>query len=534
MGFGHWCVSNSVPIERPALRFLGNSLRLNILAHLTLLIVAAMMLTGIVMLKFEERDLIQGKLQIGYLLSRSLRQTIGDKLTRPGGKVDASPPLSSRRREILSLIQSAGFAGAALVDRQGIALFTSLPDGEETRMGLAAARHSLITGQTAVRFSGQTWGVLWPAHDKVTITVPVTEQKGLLGSIAVWSDLRPVYRKIRRSEKLILIYILLNTLVLISVGLYLLSRTVVNPVNRLLRLTETFEEGESLPLFPDVSENEIGQLNRALNLMLTRLDENKKELQAHILSLEQANAEIRKTQEELIMSEKLASVGRLATGIAHEIGNPMGIILGYMDLLKRGDLSPDERRDFLERAESEITRISDIIRQLLDFSRPAGGERDRVRLHELLHATIRILKPQPLMSNIQLDIAFDASRDTIWADPNQVQQVFLNIMMNAADAMSKEKRLTIETSNTEDTIRIRFKDTGSGIPEEDLGRIFDPFYTTKPPGKGTGLGLSVSHTIVRNLGGIIRAENNRGPGATLTIEMPLCSEGEDSCRRNGS
>jgi len=517
------------------LRFPGNSLRLNILANLTFLIVAAMLLISIVMVKFEERDLIQGKLQMGDLLSRSLQQMVGDELMRPGRKTYGSPSLTSKKQTILALIQRAGFEGAALVDRKGIALFTSLPDGEERKMGLAQARHSLITRQTAVRFSGQVWGVLWPAHDMMMITTPLIEQKGLLGSIAVWGDLRPIYRKIRRSEKLVLIYILLNTLVLISVGLYLLSRTVVNPVNRLLRLTETFEEGELLPLFPDAGENEIGQLNRSLNLMLSRLDENKKELQAHITSLEQANVEIRKTQEELIMSEKLASVGRLATGIAHEIGNPMGIILGYMDLLKRGDLSPDERADFLERVESEITRINDIIRQLLDFSRPAGGEPDRVRLHELLRATIRILKPQPLMSDVQLDIAFDASRDTIWADPNQVQQVLLNIMMNAADAMSQEKRLTIETSNTPDTIRIQFKDTGSGIPEEDLGRIFDPFYTTKPPGKGTGLGLSVSHKIIRNLGGIIRAENNRGTGTTITIDIPLYREGEeDSCPRNGS
>ncbi len=516
------------------MRFPGNSLRMNILAHLTLLIVAAMLLISIVMLKFEERDLIQGKLQMGDLLSRSLRQTVEDTLMRPGGKAYGFPSLTSRKREILTLIQRAGFEGAALVNQQGIALFTSRSDGEERKMGLAQARHSLITRQTAVRFSGQVWGVLWPAHDKVMITTPVVEKKRLLGSIAVWSDLRPIYRKIRRSEKLVLIYILLNTLVLISVGLYLLSRTVVNPVNRLLRLTETFEEGESLPLFPDAGKNVIGQLNRSLNLMLARLDENKKELQAHITSLEQANAEIRRTQEELIMSEKLASVGRLATGVAHEIGNPMGIILGYLDLLKGGDLSPDERADFLERAESEVTRINDIIRQLLDFSRPAGGEPVRVGLHELLGATVRILTPQPLMSDVQVDMAFDASQDTIWADPNQVQQVLLNIMMNAVDAMSQEKRLTIETSNTSDRVQIRFKDTGSGIPEEDLGRIFDPFYTTKPPGKGTGLGLSVSHTIIRNLGGTIRVENNRGAGTIMTIEMPLYVEGGNSCLRNGS
>ena len=117
-----------------------------------------------------------------------------------------------------------------------------------------------------------------------------------------------------------------------------------------------------------------------------------------------------------------------------------------------------------------------------------------------------------------------------WADPNQLQQVFLNIIMNAADAMEKEKSLTIRTFNTQGTLRIQFQDTGTGIPEEDLAGIFDPFYTTKPPGKGTGLGLSVSYTIVRGLGGTIWAQNNPGPGVTITLDIPVYQGKNDEDR----
>ncbi|HDZ23897.1 MAG TPA: HAMP domain-containing histidine kinase, partial [Desulfobacteraceae bacterium] len=141
--------------------------------------------------------------------------------------------------------------------------------------------------------------------------------------------------------------------------------------------------------------------------------------------------------------------------------------------------------------------------------------------HEVILATLKMLEPQPLMAGIEPDILLRAERDTVWADPNQLQQVFLNIIINAADAMEAEKSLVIMTSVAGNTIRIKIKDTGTGIPEKDIDGIFDPFYTTKPPGKGTGLGLSVSYTIIKELGGTIRAENNPGPGATITLDIPL-------------
>lgn len=503
------------------MRFPLHSLRISILAQLAFLIVAAMLLISVVMLSFQEHAFIEGKLEQGRLLSLALSLQFKAMRTAAAESRMGNPAKPPGTDEGSLLIRTAGFSGASLMDHTGTVFFTSGPGGGLRQKGIAQARQTLVTGKSTTRFSGQTWGVLWLASDAVIISAPVLDGRRLLGSVSVWSSLGNVYREIRRSEKLILIYILLNTLVLIFVGLYLLSRSVVNPVHKLLRITEAFRKGESPPFFPDVSENEMGQLNRSLKMMLKRLEENKDELQAHIASLEKANTQIRRTQAELIKSEKLASVGRLATGIAHEIGNPLGIILGYMDLLKRDDLSTPERQDFLGRVEAEITRINGIIRQLLDFSRPAGGEPEETSVHEVVLATLKMLEPQPLMAGIEPDIRLDAAKDTIWADPNQLQQVFLNIMMNAADAMGMEKSLTIRTSTPGNTIRIQFEDTGTGIPEEDLGGIFDPFYSTKPPGKGTGLGLSVSYTIIKGLGGIIRAENNRGPGVTITIDIPL-------------
>jgi signal transduction histidine kinase len=216
--------------------------------------------------------------------------------------------------------------------------------------------------------------------------------------------------------------------------------------------------------------------------------------------------------------------------VAHEIGNPIGIVLGYLELLKGEDLKEEGSQDFLDRIESEITRISQIIRQLLDFSRPSSSEPRKTTVHGLLTETINMLSPHPMMSRIEIRQELKATQDTIWTDPNQIKQVFLNIVMNAADAMGDAeltdndaaiKRLTITSMNAGDDIELRFTDTGTGIAKQELGHIFDPFYTTKDPGKGTGLGLSICYRIVEGLGGAIQAKSIQGKGTTIIIRIPL-------------
>ena len=386
--------------------------------------------------------------------------------------------------------------------------------------------------------------MIWFAHESVDVSAPILSEGRLTGSMAIRAGLDPIYEQLRRSESVTLLYIVVSTGILLLFGIYLLSRIIIKPIHRLLQVTETFKEGESIPPLSETERNEIGQLSRSLNLMLKRLEENKKDLQAHIASLEQANLEVKKAQAEILRSEKLASVGRLATGVAHEIGNPIGIILGYLELLKREDSSEEEKRDFLNRIESEITRINHIIRQLLDFSRSTGHEKRETPIHELITQTVNIMKPQPMTAHIETRLSFGAAQDTVWADPNQLQQVFLNIILNAADAMeqgeSSQERvssgntLTIMTRSVHESIEIRFTDTGPGIPPEALAHVFDPFFTTKEPGKGTGLGLSVCYRIIEELGGKIRAESQYGKGATIVIEIPSHPPGRNRPPSHGS
>ena len=342
-------------------------------------------------------------------------------------------------------------------------------------------------------------------------------------------------------QKIVFFYILLNTLFLALFGFYFIYRSIIRPINRLVKRAEEFKEGDTFFLTSGAEQNEFGKLSSSLNVMLRSLEDNKAELTTGIRSLEKANLELQQAQEEIIRSEKLASVGRLASGVAHEIGNPIGIVLGYLGLLKGSDLNNEEKQDFIDRIEKEISRINRTIRNLLDFSRPSKEELKAVSVHKIIGDMVDILKPQPMISDSEIFLDKGTKKDTILADPDKLKQVFLNLSMNAIDAMginqtkneSQKNTLSIQTSLTPKTkadervntskIHIEFIDNGPGIPAEDLTRIFDPFYTTKEPGKGTGLGLSVSLRIIEDIGGDIKVKSEVGKGTKIIIILPLYS-----------
>lgn len=492
-----------------------------------------MLLTNVVMVKLAERDLIQSKVQSGDLLLSALIKTVEYRMVQKKAKWVDLRSDALFARDVAQLLHSGVFGEVLFVDKQGTKAFTAGKwDGSE-KMALALSRKSLRTKERNVEFYGSTWGVVWVGHESILMSAPLLHNNRVLGGITISTSLLSTYEMLRKSEKLVIIYIALNTILFVLFGIYLLSRTVIRPVHKLLRITEEFKEGSPFPDFPDSPKDEIGQLSHSLNMMLKRLEENKGDLKEHIASLENANKEIEKARDEVIRSEKLVSVGRLATGVAHEIGNPIGIILGYLELLGGADVTKEERHDFLGRIESEIKRINEIIRELLDFSRPTSGEPRKTSVHDLITETINMLKPQPMMSHVFMEPILEAERDVVWADPNQLKQVFVNIIINSADAVPGEKEagesrgveaLTIKTANSNGRLELRFTDTGPGIKEEDLTHIFDPFYTTKEPGKGTGLGLSVSYRIIEGLGGDIRAESTLGKGATIIIDIPLYQE----------
>ena len=486
-----------------------------------------MLLINVVMVKLAERDLTQERLHTGRLLIRAVEQNLGPFVAGKTRRITEADLDVGYSKGVNRMLEDSGFSNILIINQEGKKIFATHYSLEGDEYGLVSAREALSTGIWSHHFSGTAWSVIWLSKSDVRISAPLFTEGRLFGAITVSGSLLPLYDTLRSSQIVILFYILMDTVVLVLVGYVLLSRIVVKPIDKLLKMTRTYKEGFMVPSLPESSKNEIGDLTRSLSHMLRRLDENKRELESHISSLEKANRDLRQAQDEIIRSEKLASVGRLAAGIAHEIGNPIGIILGYLDLLNSGDIPEVERKDFLNRIESEIVRVNRIIRQLLDFSRPSSGEPEKTQVHDLVKMTLGMLEPQPMMEGIRTTLEFKARKDTVLADPNQLQQVFLNIVMNAADALAEGKgegtikQLTIRSEKIEGSIELRFSDNGHGISNKELLRIFDPFYTTKEPGKGTGLGLSVCYRIVEGLGGTIRAESKTGEGMTIIVSLPL-------------
>lgn len=235
------------------------------------------------------------------------------------------------------------------------------------------------------------------------------------------------------------------------------------------------------------------------------------------IRLVQDITEMKKMEQQIMHSEKLASIGRLAAGIAHEIGNPLTSIFSFVQILREME-SDDFRKESLDTIYFHINRISEILKQLSGFSKMPVGESAKYRINDIIESSVNLIQYDKKARNISIVKDLSPSvPDTLW-DGNYLSQVFVNLTLNAVDAMSGEGTLTIKSRLDGDNIVVSFADTGAGIPREDLTKIFDPFYTTKE--KGTGLGLAVSYDIIKKLNGALSVESEVGKGSVFTVTIP--------------
>jgi signal transduction histidine kinase len=244
------------------------------------------------------------------------------------------------------------------------------------------------------------------------------------------------------------------------------------------------------------------------------------EVQSQLADLERTHTELVETQTQLVESAKLASIGQLAAGLAHEINNPIGIILGFAQLI--GQRTQDEKlKRFAGTVEREAIRVRRIVSDLLGFARQATAETKRLDLREVLDGALRLVEYQLVKENIHLVSAYGDEPGWVLADHDQLLQVVMNMIQNGRQAMPQGGSLTLRTWNSAGKACFAVADTGVGIPAEDLAHVFDPFFTTKPVGQGTGLGLSVSYGIIKRHGGEIRVTSDPGKGTTFWVALPL-------------
>lgn len=250
--------------------------------------------------------------------------------------------------------------------------------------------------------------------------------------------------------------------------------------------------------------------------------------------LQERIAAQQRAESNLVRSARLAAVGEMAAGVAHELNNPLTTVTGFVELILDELPSDSPYREDLELALREALRAREVVRRLLDFSRPAEARRTRTDLRELINQVLSLISHLIRTNSIQLQV--DYATDLPWAfvDPHQLQQVLLNLLHNALNAMPSGGILTLQTAlenrDGSDWIVLRVKDTGEGISPENMERIFEPFFTTRPAGKGTGLGLSISYGIIQNHGGFIDVQSEIGKGSTFSVYLPVQSgEGVGDC-----
>lgn len=493
--------------------------------NLLLILLVAMLMLDFVVMMITRQTLIKNRLTRAQVVITAVETLADSKPVNLPGVV-----LDRFESDIKKMMTAAGIVCGRLFDDQ-LQELTSGNDCWRAKEFLPFVQNAMDRDDIITAYVGSTWGLFYKRSTFMVIAAPLKSGNRKVGAVCLLYDLGPVYAELERIQKFLFYYIAFNALLLTFFGVFRFWQITGKPLQKLVKRADEFQPDGDLLFLSDEEQNEFKKLSRSLNRMLTNIDADKKKLKSTVLSLEAANAELRKAHKEMIRTEKMASVGRLSSGIAHEIGNPIGIVLGYLDLLRQNDLAEKERADYIERAQDEIGRINTIIRELLDFSRPAQGVKEEISVHAIVEEVAEMLRQQPMMKEITLHCDLGAGGYFVKADPQRLRQVFLNLLINASDAIGLQTEsaggnIRIESKDIQTNpdgvklLQITVADDGPGISEEELNNIFDPFYTTKEPGKGTGLGLSVCFMIMEETGGALRAEAAAGQGTRFILTLP--------------
>jgi two-component system NtrC family sensor kinase len=310
-----------------------------------------------------------------------------------------------------------------------------------------------------------------------------------------------------------------------AAAVWFLINKATKPLRELRDSAEAVGRGDFTRRVAVRGNDECGELATVFNQMTENL-------QSSRAQLEQTVETLKTTQAQLVQSEKLSAVGEFVAGVAHELNNPLAAVIGFSELLKNTDADSKNRR-YLDMIYKSAHRCQKIVQSLLSFARRHKPERKPVGVNGLIEAVLEIVHYQLRTSNIEISLQLDQTQPVVLADDHQIQQVLLNVINNARQAIEDHQphgSIKIVTEVTDQNVHIIIHDNGPGISEENLRRIFNPFFTTKEVGKGTGLGLSLCYGIIKEHGGTITPLSRPGGGATFIIELPVLHVNGDTTK----
>lgn len=354
---------------------------------------------------------------------------------------------------------------------------------------------------------------------------PLIIRQVQVGWIGVIRDNLYIVTQTQRSRNILILWFTFGTLVVIIMG-YLLANNIARPLLKLRNLAQAVASGDLSQYIHLKRSDEIGELANAFDTMTAHLRERTEEaerLYAETLQrnreLAEINARLETTQQQLIQSEKLAAIGQLTAGIVHDVKNPFAVIMGMAEILAEDNNQDEALSHNLKVIRESAVKGNNIVSDLLKFSRQSQPEMRTLDLRETVQTALRLTAFQTRRFNMEIELP--ETPVVLVYDAQQIEQVIINMIQNAVQAMPGKGTLHIALEQTQEYARLTIQDTGHGIPEEYLNRIFDPFFTTKPEGEGTGLGLSVSYGIVANHHGKIEVESKIGVGTKFHILFPI-------------
>jgi signal transduction histidine kinase len=429
--------------------------------------------------------------------------------------------VGTRVDTLLSILKNQALADIILLDENGALLASTFPNAEDAREVIELTPSTIPEGEETytkdVRLSKRTYQA---AYTPVIIR---QRSMGIMGNALPSNYVVNTEATSRNTFSLIFS---LATLSVIIIG-YILSQSIARPILKLRSISKAVAEGDLNQRTGFKRSDEIGELAAVFDLMTYRL--RKRTEQAARLyqetlqrneELARINARLQETQQQLIQSEKLAAVGQLTAGIVHDVKNPLAVIKGISEEIQEdGGLEPEVSTQ-ITTIRDNATRATRIVTDLLKFARQSTPVMKRQNIVETLRTSVRLTDFIARKAGVEVQLEVPEDTMMVTYDATQIEQVIVNLMQNAVQAMPDGGLLKLGLSRTDNGVVISVEDTGVGIPEENLRRIFDPFFTTKPEGEGTGLGLSVSYGIVSRHRGLIDVKSTLGKGTAFTVELP--------------
>ncbi len=500
----------------PSVKRLG--LRSEIVLQLSLLMAAAIIFSGILIMKFAERELLNQRIQQSRSLLTLFSQTVNNQLS----PLQIGQKLREQGREFF---KESHLEAIAVINSERQVFSARFGKFKEWPVQQELNR-ALLTHEPSLRVEYQgLWENLFNKQDDFFLLTDWTgNAQGKSQVIQARFSLADIKGRAFHARGYLLVYILLFGLILILFGSSLLNKGIVKPITLLQSATEQISSGNLGHHVQIQGPKEISALADAFNRMSDALHDSHQKEKKHIAALEQANHELHKTRTELIQAAKMASIGHLAAGMAHEIGNPLGALTGYLDLIEQSPLSPADQ-DLIKAARAESARIDRLVRDLLDYARPENELPTLTDIPETLESSLRILTQQGVLQETRIKLECAEALPKIRISANRLQQVFINLLQNALDASLPDTPIEILANGSRHEVRIQIINQGEQIPPEQLTALFDPFYTTKAPDKGRGLGLFVCHNIVTDAGGRIQVTSS--PAGQTCFSLIFSVVGDD-------